>query len=89
MNKLRAATILTGLLSVAMGGAGQAPPPQPEQPKLTEVELMALRTPSEQLEQINQDFRKEHPGWHLQWTMNIVKDEPVKAPPPAKIEPKK
>ena len=87
--KLKAHVALMGLLSIAVVATGQQPATAPEQPKLTEVELMALRTPSEQLEQINQDFRKEHPGWRIQWSMNIVKDEPVKAPPPAKIEPKK
>ena len=87
--KLKAHVALMGLLSIAVVATGQQPATAPEQPKLTEVELMALRTPSEQLEQINQDFRKEHPGWHIQWSMNIVKDEPVKAPPTQKPEVKK
>lgn len=81
--------LIMGLCEMAISQA-----PAPQQPELSRPIQLQINSLAVELTQVQKDFiavdeqvRKEHPGWHLTQQLQVAKDEPAKqalpVPPPA------
>ena len=89
MKKSIAAAI--GLMAITVASQGQQTGPQPATPQLSKIQQQALKSIGEELEVVNQDFMKDHPGFHLVFSLDVAPDKaPAKpAPPVSQIPPVK
>lgn len=84
MNNIKRFWLVLAFLSIAglicaQNAPQQAPKPETA-PTLTATEQIALKAVGAELEPINQDFQKEHPGWALNFNVNIVPSTPKQQP---------